>query len=316
MTLHLTLIKERGLKDKLLTLLGDQEIQRGSADDIEGNRKFACYITEYFEEIFGTTINDKRYDVDDVEVFRYNNIFGNEFGEPSYELNIFGYSQPYAFYCDTRLNVKKLLIRRAEENEELFIYNPVYLAGFIKDEYKNQYRKEITYPEPDLDLDTDEEGNDIPIFDTDDCPVCMEKFGITEIQSLIGNHPTKKIIKTKRNIVIKRNTYCGHPICMECFKSICEGCNVSCPICRVDYEETGDVEITTTGVSLDIKDIEAMIEGGDDYLFEVVDIDAVVNQAIISDGYKHLLRCEGLEIDDDDEYWFCGLDRIENGLIQ
>ena len=75
------------------------------------------------------------------------------------------------------------------------------------------------------------------------------------------------------------------------------------------------VEITTIGMSLDINSITAMIEEQDDYLLEVVDVPAVVNQAIIADGLPHLLKCEGV-LYETDEWFCCGVERIENGLIQ
>ena len=203
------------------------------------------------------------------------------------------------FCCKTYADAYEYLKYAIDEEQELFYYSPMYIAYAVKDEYKKKHRKDITFPEPDL--DNDEE--DHPLYDTDDCPCCMERFGITEKQELIGNHPTKKILKTTKTICVKRNTYCGHPICLTCFKTICNSSNVSCPMCRKSYEDTGDVEINEYTETLTEEDIMEMIESKDDMLYDMVDYDKMLEQAIYSDGYSGLLHFESI-FEADDTYIF------------
>ena len=162
----------------------------------------------------------------------------------------------------------------------------------------------IEYSEPDVECD-----ENIPLFDTDECPVCMKKFGITETQQLIGNHPTKKILKTTKKICIKRNTYCGHPLCLDCFKTICENkYETICPICRGNYRNTGDLIKNCESHYLKDKDIYDMIDNKDSMLLYMVDIPKLVTQSVIAGGYKHLFMCKGFAIDDNNKEMFFGKD--------
>tara|TARA_R110000787_G_scaffold79439_3_gene173618 strand:- start:1526 stop:2410 length:885 start_codon:yes stop_codon:yes gene_type:complete len=287
---HLNAIKLQGLKNKLDTQLWDAcDGDIGSNEDIR-NKRFVSRIIVYFHSIFHIGIEDKRYDIDEVCIDGDSDL---EPDEPTYELYIFG--ETFGFYCDSKEQLFKVLTNRANDGD-IFHYCPFYIHSFIYDKYKEITTNTKTYPEPDLECD-----EDIPLYDNDECPCCMEKYGITETTTLVGNHPTKKIIKKTKKLVIKRNTYCGHPLCLECFKTICEGDKICCPTCRVDYEY--DLEQGT--LALDIEIINKMIEQRDDYLIEICDVNAVVEQALYSDGYDGLLCCEGFVIENDD--WFFGL---------
>ena len=261
---------------------GKAEAERQNA--IDQHIFFVNTLIDNFDEIFKTPITDETYDKNEIKIVYQE---GSDDNKWNYELVLFG--KYHYFCCNSYTNLHKLLKWYAIEEQELFYYTPLYLYSFIKDEYKIQHHKEIIYPEPDL--ETDEE--DHPLYDTDDCPVCMEKFGITEKQELVGNHPNKKILKTTKTICVKRNTFCGHPICMKCFKTICNSCNVSCPMCRENYEDTGDVEIDEWDDTLNEEELIEMVENQDDMLLDMVDLDPLIEQSVIADGWEHMLRCEG-----------------------
>ena len=286
----------RNLKEEL-----DYHLWKGSGKaEAERQQKidqhifFVKTLIDNFNEVFKTPITDETYNKNEIKIVFQEDSDDNKW---NYELVIFG--KYHYFCCNTYANLHKILKYYAYDEEELYYYTDLYLYHYLKDEYKIQHHKEIIYPEPDL--ETDEEEH--PLFDTDDCPVCMEKFGITEKQELIGNHPTKKILKTTKSIVVKRNTYCGHPICMNCFKTICNSCNVSCPMCRENYLDTGDVEIEEWTTEITQDEIAEMRERQDDMLLDMVNIEPLIQQSIYADGWSHMLRCDGFVLEDCDFFF-------------
>ena len=46
--------------------------------------------------------------------------------------------------------------------------------------------------------------DNVPLFDVNECPCCMEEWGATKISVFVGN-------KRIKPCVIKRYTHCGHP---------------------------------------------------------------------------------------------------------
>lgn len=286
----------RSLKEELDYRLwkGSGKAEAERLNKIDQHSFFVITLIKNFDEIFKTPITDETYNKNEVKIVYQEDSDDNKW---NYEVVMFG--KYHYFCCNTYNHLHKVLKYYAIEDDEIYLYTPLYLHNYIKDEYKIQHHKEINYPEPDLECDDE----DIPLYDTDDCPVCMEKFGITEKQELIGNHPTKKILKTKKTICVKRNTYCGHPICIECFKTICNSCNVSCPMCRENYEDTGDVDIDEWTSELDVDDVIEMVDSQDDMLKDIVDVDALIEQSVCADGWSHMLRCEGFVYDDCD-YFF------------
>lgn len=258
-----------------------------------GEPEIHNYFVDNLTASFHTIFN---YDPDGDKVIDFNNIrisYADDL-ETRYNYELFIFDRYYYFVCERKDHLKKYLIYEIVDESKLFSYNPIYILGFVKDESRFYHTKEIEYPEPDLECD-----EDIPLYDTDDCPVCMEKFGITERQELIGNHPTKKILRRTKTICVKRNTFCGHPICLGCFKTICNSNNVKCPCCRTDYEESGDVYINEDTHFLNDDDINDMIENEDDMLYDMIDINALVDQSITADGLGHLLGCSYVIENDD-----------------
>ena len=298
--LNKNLLKDR-LSFQLYRFFVEQEEECGEMPDdvreyIPQHNFFVDNVIENFESIFRFPITDMN--IDSVRV-RFDP--PDDYLRPldKYNYLIKMNNNQYEVCCMTYREARKLLINEAIDYN-LFLYNPTYVYGFLKPEYKTIKHKHIEYPEPDLDCDEEEH----PLFDTDDCPCCMERFGITEKQELIGNHPNKKILKTTKTICVKRNTYCGHPICIDCFKTICNSNAVRCPMCRTDYEETGDVEIIEHIEDIDMDTIEEMMKNEDDMLMEMVDIESVIDQSVLVDGYTHLLHIEGFINDNDPDFFF------------
>ena len=167
------------------------------------------------------------------------------------------------------------------EGDAIFDAQPIYVHGLIKEGCSTIHTTEIEYVEPDLECE-----EDIPLFDCDECPVCMEKFGLNETRKLIN----KKIIKITKTVCVKRNTYCGHPLCIECFNGICRpGDKNICPICRADYVDTGDITTTESQEEIGFEEVEEMMEGQDERLKEIVDIEALVAQMVVSEGLSEQL---------------------------
>ena len=113
-----------------------------------------------------------------------------------------------------------------------------YIYGFVSEIMKTSYyHQEIEYSRPDESL-----------YDSDSCPCCREKFGVTEYceeikPEFIAPRSNKKRMKKWTVVKDKRHTHCGHPVCLECFNAICGRDKPSCPQCRRSYEETGDMRI-------------------------------------------------------------------------
>jgi hypothetical protein len=264
---------------------------------------FINTLCDNFEDIFKLPITAKL-----LEDVRSSNLSIEYYEDPNTKWNyaLSMMSEEYNFCCNDYDNVRNIICYYAVEEDELFNnYQGIYVYGFLKPEYRNIHSREIEYPEPDLECD-----EDIPLYDVDECPCCMEKFGITEKQELIGNHPTKKILKKTKTFCIKRNTYCGHPLCLDCFKTICKSGNTKCPMCRQDYNDTGDVAITDRAEEITEQVVRDMMANNDDMLFDMVNIPAIINQQIISDGLASVLGINSISSysNDTNETYYFGLE--------
>jgi hypothetical protein len=267
----------------------------------EQHHYLADFITNTFGEIFKKEIDDVEYNPDEVSIYyHYENDEPNDDEENphNYEITIFG--NHYDFVCDKRQNLKKILKCRAYGNAELFNYNPVYIIGFCNKDTGGVMERNFYEPDPELD--------DVPFYDVPECPCCMEKWGERYgTPKIIGNPLKKHIIKRKIYHTIKRNTFCGHPLCMDCFKKICDDTDEpSCPMCRKKYQDTGDIEMEEEYPNLTDDMIRDMIRTYDDALLDIVDIDALITQAIIADGIPHLLQLRCF-VDDDEHNFIAGI---------
>ena len=139
-----------------------------------------------------------------------------------------------SFYCDTYEAAKKMIVNDAF-NGNFMTFFSTYIYGFVSEITKTSYyHQEIEYSRPDESL-----------YDSDSCPCCREKFGVTEYceeikPEFIAPRSNKKRMKKWTVVKDKRHTHCGHPLCLECFNTICGRDKPSCPQCRRSYEETGD----------------------------------------------------------------------------
>lgn len=298
---HLQLIKEKALNRTIKRLLMPYTPVWGSKEHFlqEQHHYLADFITNSFGEIFKKEIDDVEYNPDEVSIYyHYENDepIDNEENPLNYEITMFG--NHYDFVCDKRQNLKKILKCRAYGGAELFNYNPVYIIGFCDKDTGDDM--ETNYYEPDPELD------DVPFYDVPECPCCMDSWGVSETTTIVGNPLKKHIIKRKKHYTIKRNTFCGHPLCMECFKKICESDEPSCPMCRKLYTDTGDIEIVEEYPNITDDMIRDMIKNYDDALLDIVDIDALITQAIIADGIPHLLQLRCF-VDDDEHNFIAGI---------
>jgi len=286
-------IKKEHLKRKFLALLHkqlnyvfrDNYDPNGEMLDDNRNEFFVETLIKNFDEIFKIPIDDYTYDPDETEI----NYIGLT-DKWDYEVVIF--QKLYYFICDTPENCEVKLVEDLYDNPEiLFTFNPVYVCGCLKEELVEE-QAEITLNEPDPETD------DVPLYDTDECPCCMEKWGIKETTTFVGNHPTKKILKKTKTFTIKRNTYCGHPICMTCFEKCCAEDDPKCPMCRKKYQDTGDrvEEVVSRNYPISTEIAQDLFRCEDEKLFDFVDINRLINQAVYSDGLEHLFRLEGFSI--------------------
>lgn len=303
---HLQLIKEKALNRTLKRLLMPYTPVWGSKEHFlqEQHHYLADFITNSFGEIFKIPIDDETYNPDEVSI-----IYQYEEFEPcaeeenafNYGITIFG--NDYNLVCDKRQNLKKILKNKAYGGAELFYYNPTYIIGFCDRDTGSEMERNFYEPDPELD--------DVPFYDVPECPCCMDKWGEHRGEPIIVGNPLKKhIIKRKIYHTIKRNTFCGHPLCMDCFKKICDDNDEpSCPMCRKLYTDTGDIEMEEEYPNLTDDMIRDMIRTYDDALLDIVDIDALITQAIIADGLPHLLHLETF-IDDDGRNFIAGIQDV------
>lgn len=178
-------------------------------------------------------------------------------------------------FCDKEDVLLDFAVEYLREDDGLFYINPINILNNLKARYRTHTETIITSNEPDPD-DPDEE---IPLYDTTDCPVCMETFD-------------------EHN---KRNTYCGHPICYGCFHHIINSNKTDCPICRADYEEF-DVVIETETRELDVDDIQELQENQTaeniHKLIRMVNIDDLAVDIVGTDGYEGIMGFEYENWDD------------------
>jgi hypothetical protein len=193
-----------------------------------------------------------------------------------YEVVLF--NKKLYFICDTLDRCEEKLIEDVQENpEKLFTLSSLYVCGFIKEENS---QVEVEYSEPDPKIDN------VPLFDVNECPCCMGEWGATEISVFVGN-------KRIKPCVIKRYTHCGHPLCMKCFEKCCEDDDPTCPLCRAKYEETGDLRKIETHSNINSKAAQDLFQLQDPRLIDLVELDAIIHQSVISYGLAHLFSCEG-----------------------
>ena len=104
----------------------------------------------------------------------------------------------------------------------------------------------------------------------------------------------------------KRHTHCGHPLCLECFNTICGRDKSSCPQCQRSYEETGDMRITQWEETIDENYIVRLInEERNDLLLKISNVEAVVKQTLIFvESYAIELGCNDYANFDNNDVWF------------
>ncbi len=272
-------IKKEHLRRVFMNMLMERTF---NATDGDRNYHFIDTLVRYFDDIFKTPIDDETYNPDEIEAH-----YIGEYDKWDYEVVIFG--RNWYFVCETPEKCEEKLVDDLNDNPEtLFSFNPIYVCGCLKED-NTHTEEEINYDEPDPETD------DVPLFDTEDCPCCMEKWGMKETTTFVGNHPTRKVLKKTKTFTIKRNTYCGHPICMTCFDKCCEELEPKCPMCRKKYQDTGDrvVETIATQTPISEEIAQDLFRFQDPNLFDFVDVERLIRQSVVSDGLEHLLGLQG-----------------------
>ena len=210
--------------------------------------------------------------------------YSGENGKYQFKLEISAYNRngeetyyEREFFCDKEDVLLDAVIEYLKDDGILLV-TPSFIVNNLKTRYKTHTITEIESNFP------DENDEDIPLFDTDECPVCMETFNENENK-------------------LKRRTFCGHPICYECFDTIIKCSKKECPLCRADYEEW-DLEVETYTTEVDEDEIREIQEENEvNTLLRMVNIDDLAVSIVSTDGYDGLLGLD-LENWDDGLYIF------------
>jgi len=181
-------------------------------------------------------------------------------------------------FCDTEQKLLDFIVESFKEDEAILYTNPEYILDNLKQRYRYETIYEIEHIEP------DEDGEDNPLYDCEDCPVCMDAFSYK-----VENVTIEDINKRKRN------TFCGHPVCYECFETIAKSDNKTCPICRADYEEY-DIVCDEYEKSIEVDYIIGLQEDGYrtsfHQLLKITNLDDLALDCVRVDGYSHLIGFE------------------------
>lgn len=193
----------------------------------------------------------------------------------------------FRFFCDN-IETANMVVEKYMEEEGILYVNPNRILDNL-DIYQKTYKMEYntSYPEPDADAE---------IFDVDECPCCMECFDTENKMSIVYSGK------------IKRNTFCGHPLCIDCFDTICESDNKCCPMCRKDYEETGDIDISTHRLNIDDDYISGLQSNCEtDELCELVCMKDLIDGLLHFGGWASVLDAKWYDsnfLENDEEYLF------------
>lgn len=193
------------------------------------------------------------------------------------------------FFCNTEEVLLDLLISDIKDETILYL-TPSCIVNNLKLRYK--YIIDYTIEDQHPDIGDDES----PLYNTDDCPVCMETFDTANLCD-----------PTPRN---RKNTFCGHPICYECFDTIIRSNNKTCPICRSDYEDN-DVICYENEKLVEEEYIEALQTSQNiDRLIKITNIEDLALECIQIDGMAHMLRMDFIIKDNDiGQYIFATYER-------
>lgn len=134
--------------------------------------------------------------------------------------------------------------------------------------------KENVYKEI-IEYEVEEPEEPEKVFENDSCPVCMEEYD--------------------NDNVIKKIACCGHMTCLNCYTHIIHSNSSKCPTCRElweDEEENNEPEL----IEYEDEDINELCENEDwETLNEIINIEGVKDDAIMADGYAHILGYEDYE---------------------
>lgn len=152
--------------------------------------------------------------------------------------------------------------------DNIEVYNPEIVFDNIKKKYKKNEEVETIEV-----IDSDKEQ-----YESCGCPICMENW----------------------EDVDKQTTNCGHSLCRPCFGMIIANEKKTCPICRADYEEEGDIIIDIENRCLTIDDIKDLQENDPSKLLEMVNFEDLTYDVLRYDSWENLFYACYENTDDDD----------------
>jgi hypothetical protein len=180
------------------------------------------------------------------------------------------------FFCHTEESLTLHIIEELIDNSTINYIEPSLILSCLKPRYMTTNILEIHHQHPD---------NKNPLYNCDSCPVCLEEFD-----------PTNNCEATPKN---RRNTFCGHPVCYDCFNSIARSNKKECPMCRVDYEEK-DIRCVKTQRPTTIDDIITLQQNYFDVetIYRRVDIYDLATKIIENEEHIEMLEFEFENWDD------------------
>lgn len=168
------------------------------------------------------------------------------------------------YYNENELELKT----REYVSEYIQYFNRIIVFNNLKPDI---YKEVIEYD--------DEEEEPEKVFDNDSCPVCLECYD---------------------DDIIKKVACCGHTTCNSCYNHIIHSNNSRCPNCREVWDDaTNEPEY----IEWELDDIEELCDNEDnEMLNEIIDINGVADDAIMSDGYAQTLGYDDYEYYDNTKY--------------
>jgi hypothetical protein len=158
--------------------------------------------------------------------------------------------------------------------DNLHYFSPRLLLDNIKPEK----RVKAVYFSDDEEEEEEEEELPDKIYENQTCPVCFDNYDEDKVE---------KVLK------------CGHMLCKGCYASIYQQIVSRCPECRSTIDKT----VTTQSGEEEywsIEEIDELCQEGNlNALLDLIDVDGVVEERIMRDGYNVLDRYrEIIECDD------------------
>jgi RNA polymerase subunit RPABC4/transcription elongation factor Spt4 len=178
--------------------------------------------------------------------------------------------ESYEFDIDTPQANKEICYEYVEEH--LFEYDPILLFNNIK---IGEQIKETLH----IEKEAEEKPTPEIIYDETTCPVCFDEIIDFDTWNEGNSGKQPKMV----------GLYCGHTLCTGCHHSITHSDNSVCPVCREVWDDVCYETINRdTDVYWSYQDIcTLMDESNEDILYQIIDIDELLNNVLEIDGGCH-----------------------------